>query len=98
MPKLPLCPYCGARFLYPDVKRTSNGQTGICPHCGKEFRISGRRRRAVLYAVSALALVGLNLLLLRIPSMNLLFLLAATAAGVAGALLLIPYTVRYGPL
>jgi DNA-directed RNA polymerase subunit RPC12/RpoP len=98
MLKLPLCPYCGARFLYPDVKRSKNGTTGTCPHCGRVFRIFGRGSRAVLFLVFALILIGLDLCLLSIPSINLTVLLAATILGVAGVRLLIPYTVRYGPL
>lgn len=98
MLKLPLCPYCGARFLYPDVRRSKNRKTGTCPNCGREFRISGGKGRAVLFPVCALVLVGLDVLLLQVPSMNLTFLLAVTALGVGVALLLVPYTVRYGPL
>lgn len=98
MLKLPLCPYCGARFLYPDVRRSKDRKTGTCPNCGREFRVSGGKRRIALFLVCALILTGLDVLLLRIPSMNLTFLLAATALGVAGILLLVPYTVRYGPL
>lgn len=98
MLKLPLCPYCGARFLYPDVRRSKGRKTGTCPNCGKTFRVSGGKGRALFYLVCALVLVGLDVLLLRVPSMNLTFLLAATALGVAGSLLLVPYTIRYGPL
>lgn len=98
MLKLPLCPYCGARFLYPDVRRSKDRKTGTCPNCGREFRVSGGKGRIALFLVCALILTGLDVLLLRIPSMNLTFLLAATALGVAGILLLVPYTVRYGPL
>lgn len=97
MLKLPLCPYCGARFLYPDVRRAQNKKSGTCPHCGKIFRVRGRPGRAVLYAVSALLLIGMDFGLIRIPSMNLTFLLTVTVLGVAGVRLLIPYTVRYEP-
>ncbi|QAT48290.1 hypothetical protein EQM14_00035 [Caproiciproducens sp. NJN-50] len=97
MLKLPLCPYCGARFLYPEVKKSRNKKSGVCPNCGKTFRIYSRTGRAVLYALSSFFLVGLDFFLLTIPAMNLTFLLAVTAAGVAGIRLLNPYTVRYGP-
>ncbi|WP_411676395.1 hypothetical protein [Caproicibacter sp.] len=97
MLKLPLCPYCGARFLYSEVRKSQNEKTGTCPHCEKPFRIGGGARRMVLYAVSALLLVGLNLCLLKLPSMNLIYLLAATVPGVAAVRLLVPYTVRFLP-
>ncbi|MFU0832018.1 MAG: Znf/thioredoxin-put domain-containing protein [Oscillospiraceae bacterium] len=98
MLKLPLCPYCGARFLYPEVRKTINNRKGICPHCGGTFRIYGKANRAALYAVSLLMLIGMNLCLIKIPSMNLTVLLLATIIGVMVTRLLIPYTVRYGPL
>ena len=98
MLKLPLCPYCGAGFLYPAVRRSKGRRTGTCPNCGKEFRIWGGKGRAVLFSACALVLVGLDVLLLRVPSMNLTFLLSVTVLGVVCALLLVPYTVRYGPL
>ncbi|MCI1954783.1 MAG: hypothetical protein LKJ21_00190 [Oscillospiraceae bacterium] len=96
--KLPLCPYCGARFLYPDVKRSMGAKTGTCPHCGKRFRISAGRGLAALLPAALLVLFGVDWFLLCIPDMNLLYLLAVTAAGVAAAYFLIPYTVRYRPL
>ena len=96
--KLPLCPYCGARFLYPDVRKAQNENRGVCPHCGKTFRIFGRAGRSVLYAVSALLLIGVNLCLMKLPSANLTVLLAVTILGVTAVRLLIPYTIRYGPL
>ena len=98
MLKLPLCPYCGARFLYPDVKKSKNRKNGVCPHCGETFRIYGRACRTVLYTVSFLLLIGMNFCLMKIPSMHLAFLLSATILGVVITWLLIPYTVRYGPL
>lgn len=97
MLKLPLCPYCNAEFLYPTVKKNMGNKTGSCPHCGRRFRIV-RKNAALLFTAAALVLVGCNLLLLRIESMNLLFLTAVTAGGVAGIYYLIPYTVRYRPL
>lgn len=97
MLKLPLCPYCGARFLYPQVRRLQNKKSGVCPHCGKTFRIYSRAGRTVLYTVSAFLLIGVDFFLLGIPAMNLTFLLAVTIAGVVGVGLLNPYTVRYRP-
>ena len=95
MLKLPLCPNCGARFLYPDVKRLMRTGSGTCPHCGKNFRTAGKPQRAVLFAAAALIMIVVNLLLLRIPSMNLFFLTVTTAAGVAVTGLLIPFTARF---
>jgi hypothetical protein len=92
--KLPVCPYCEARFLYPDVKQRMKLRTGVCPHCGKEFRVS-RRGLAIFLPCAAAALIALNCGLLTIPDMNLLFLCAVTAAGVAGAYFLLPFAVRF---
>lgn len=98
MLKLPLCPYCGATFLYPDVRKSQKNRTGVCPHCGGTFRIHKGAARAVLYTVSLFMLTALNYLLLQVQSINLTVLLAVTVLGVAGVRLLVPYTVRYGPL
>lgn len=97
MLKLPVCPYCGARFLYPDVKRSKGNKTGKCPHCGKKFHITAGRGLAVLLPAALLVLIGINFLLLCIPDMNLFYLLAVTAAGVIFTYFLIPYAVRYRP-
>jgi CXXC-20-CXXC protein len=93
--KLPLCPYCEARFLYPDVKDSKKQKTGICPHCKKEFRIVYRRREALLFLFALLLLVGVNWLLLTIPAMNFPFLMVITAIGIIITYFLIPYTVQY---
>lgn len=98
MLKLPLCPYCGAGFLYADVRRNRDRKTLSCPHCGKTFRVKGKRNRALLFLATGFLLVWFDWFLLSIPSMNLTVLFAATVPGVAAAWLLIPYTVRYGPL
>ncbi len=97
MLKLPLCPYCGARFLFPTVKQSQTKKTGICPHCGKEFRVS-RSWRWVLYLAALAVFVGLDCALLTIPSMNVPFLMVITAIGVIIIYFLIPYTVRYKKL
>lgn len=95
MLKLPLCPNCGARFLYPEVKQIMRAGSGTCPHCGKTFRAAGKPQRAVLFSAAALVMIAGNLLLLRIPSMNLFYLTVTTAAGVAVTGLLIPFTARF---
>jgi CXXC-20-CXXC protein len=94
MLKLPLCPYCGARFLYPDVKK-SKGKTGICPHCKKEFRITRGGRTALLIAAAVLVIIAINWIFLTLPTVNLPFLLIITAIGVTITWFLIPFTVQY---
>ena len=94
MLKLPLCPYCGARFLYPDVKSHRKSKTGICPNCNHKFKIDSKYKY-VLFLCAFLLLIGLNCLLLTLPSMNLWYLLVVTGIGVAVTRLLIPFTVRY---
>lgn len=98
MLKLPLCPYCEARFLYPEVKKSLRYRTGTCPNCGKTFRVAGKKNRALFFLIVALVLVGLNFLLMGIHSMNLSFLTVVTLLGVVAAWLLVPFTVRYRPL
>ncbi len=95
MLKLPLCPYCGARFLYGQVRRSRFRKTGICPHCGKRFRITSWRGMLFLLPAAVLAMVGVNLLLLQIPGMNLSVLSLFTVLGVTAVYFLLPYTVRY---
>ena len=94
MLKLPLCPFCGARFLYPTVKNSMKQKTGICPHCKQKFQIS-RTRRLFLYFAALVLVVGINWLLLTIPAMNFPFLMVITAVGVIITYFLIPYTVSY---
>lgn len=98
MLKLPVCPYCGARFFYPDAKKSRGSKTGTCPHCRKKFRVAAGRGLAVLLSAALIVLFGVNFLLLSIPDMNVFYLLAVTAAGVIITYFLIPYTVRYRPL
>ncbi len=94
MLKLPLCPYCGARFFYPDVKK-NRGRTGTCPHCKKEFRILRGGSTVLLFTAALLAIVGTNCFFLTLPSVSISFLLIITAIGVTVTWFLIPFTVRY---
>ena len=95
MLKLPLCPYCGARFLYGQVRRSRFRKTGTCPHCGKKFRITSWRGLLILLPAAVLLMVGVNLLLMQIPGMNLSVLSFVTALGVAATYFLLPFAVRY---
>lgn len=92
--KLATCPYCEARFLYPDVRKSLSRKTGVCPHCGKEYRVS-KRGFFVFLPLAALVLVALDFGLLSIPDMNMVFLCSVTVAGVVLAWLLLPFSVRY---
>lgn len=97
MLKLPLCPYCGARFLYPAVKQNRKQKTGVCSHCKKEFQVS-RSWQTLLFTAALVVIVGVNWLFLLIPSMSIPFLMVITAIGVIITYFLIPYTVRYKKL
>lgn len=94
MLKLPLCPYCSARFLYPDVKAIKGNKTGICPHCNSKFKINSKYKY-ILFLCAFFLLVGMNWLLLSVPSMNFCYLMAVTAIGVVAVYFLIPFTVRF---
>lgn len=97
MLKLPLCPYCRARFLYGQVRKSRFRKTGVCPHCGEKFRITSWRGLLALLPSAAVLMVGLNVLLMQIPEMSLPALSFVTAAGVTATYFLLPYTVRYVP-
>ena len=98
MLKLPLCPYCEARFLYSTVRDSRKQKTGVCPHCNKEFQVSRRGSTALLLLIAFLIMVTVNWLLLTIPAINLPFLMVITAIGVMITYFLLPYTVRYKKL
>lgn len=90
----PTCPYCRARFLYPDLKQRGKKRTGVCPHCGKPYRLS-RLARAV-YILGALAvLFAMDFGLLFLSDMNFPFLLVMTVLGVTAFYLLLPFSVRF---
>lgn len=97
MLKLPLCPYCGARFLYPTVKSSMAQKTGECSHCKNKFQIN-RARRNVLFLSALILIIAINWMFLSIPAMNFPFLMVITAIGVIITYFLIPYTVRYKKL
>ena len=92
--KTAVCPYCEARFLYPDVKKRMKHSTGDCPHCGGRYRVA-RGGTAVYLVVAFAVLIAMNLGLLSIGSMNLAFLLIATVLGVTVFYLLLPFSVRF---
>ena len=92
--KLPMCPYCEERFLYPDAKKRMESRTGVCPHCGKKYRVS-RLGPAIFILCAAAALIAVDFRLLSIPDMNLPVLGVITVAGVVAAYFLLPFFVRF---
>lgn len=94
MLRLPLCPYCGARFFYWQVRKNGFRKTGTCPYCRKKFCIE-KRGLLILLPAAVLVMVGVNFLLMRIPAMNLSAVSLFTALGVTAAYLLLPFAVRY---
>ena len=97
MPKLPVCPYCGAGFLYGQVRRKGLHGTDVCPNCGGTFRIRSLRGLALLLTAAVAVMVGVNILLMQIPDMNLSALSVVTALEVTATWLLFPFAVRYCP-
>lgn len=89
-----VCPFCEARFLYPDLKKRSRSRTGVCPHCGKTYRVS-RKYTAVFLIFGVAVLMAMDWGLLSLSGMNLIFLMAATILGVTAVYLLLPFTVRF---
>lgn len=94
MLKLPLCPYCGARFFYRTVKKTAKQKTETCSNCNKEFKIY-KKYQYLLFFAAFLILVAVNWFFLTAPAMNLVFLMVVTALGVGITWALIPFTIRY---
>ena len=92
--KLPTCPYCKARFLYPDAKKRMERRTGVCPNCGKKYRVS-RLGTAGFILCAAVLLIAVDFGLLSIPDMNLPVLCVITVAGVVAAYFLLPFFVRF---
>lgn len=95
MGRLPLCPHCGARFFYRDVKNSLRRKTGVCPHCKKAFLIRYRVRAFGLYAVLFVLFIGCNVFLLRFLNASPLFLIGSTALAVGLSLLLFPFAAAY---
>lgn len=94
--RLPLCPYCGARFFYGQVSRTKGERQGQCPHCSGKFVIAYKKQRAFLFLGAAAVAVPLNILLLWGLDVNSLIpLFVVTLITVVLAVLLVPFVVRY---
>ena len=99
MLRLPLCPYCKARFFYREVAKNRKEGRMECPHCHKTFLIKSRRPRAVLYGAAAVLAVACNVLLMYwIPFLTMPVLLCATLLILLAAWLLTPCAVRYQAL
>lgn len=94
--RLPVCPHCGARFFYKQIRRTKGNRQGQCPHCGGKFVIVYKKQRVFLFLGAAAVAVPLNILLLwGIQVKSLLPLFLITLLLVTLAALLTPFVVRY---
>jgi hypothetical protein len=92
---LPRCPHCGTREERKDVRLTARKKTAVCPVCGGQFAVC-TRGRLLWYGLCALALIGINVLLLYTMRYVTFWILAAiTACGLIGAWVFSPYAVRY---
>lgn len=93
--KLPLCPHCGTRFFYDDVKKTVKEKKGKCPNCKKKFTVSYKLGYVLLFVFVVITAILLNLLLLKMGVQTLWVLLIADAIYLVIAYLLRFYTVKY---
>lgn len=94
--RLPLCPHCGARFFYTQVKKAKKQDTMICKHCKKQFQISYKKGTVLLIVLAILILIILNMLLLAyFPLTNIVGLFLVTIMGISITYFFIPYTVRF---
>lgn len=94
--RLPICPSCGARFLYLQVRQNRKEKIVVCPHCKKKLRVSYKKNTALLILFAVLILIGVNYLILAItPYINFIGLFIVTFVGVIITYFLIPFTVRY---
>jgi uncharacterized protein (DUF983 family) len=99
MYKLPLCPYCGSRFLYGQVRDAANKPSLQCGYCKRTITVEYKKYRNRHFLISALVMVLINIGMLALLSMTdatvLPYLLVLTVIMVCVAYLLLPYTVRF---
>lgn len=96
MLKLPICPYCHAVNSYNDVRKSAKAKAKRCHHCNAMYRVSYLLGRIILLMIVGIILVAFNLLILYTSQgLNLHLMLIVTAVGVALAVMLFPFTVRY---
>lgn len=99
MYKLPLCPYCGSRFLYGQVRDAAKKPSLQCGYCKRTIAVKYKKYRNRHFLISALVMVLINIGMLALLSMTdatvLPYLLVLTVIMVCVAYLLLPYTVRF---
>lgn len=99
MYKLPLCPYCGSRFLYGQVRAAAKKPSLQCGYCSRTITVEYKKYRNRHFLISALVMVLVNIAVLAILSNTdahvLPYLLVLTVIMVCISYGLLPYTVRF---
>lgn len=97
--KLPICPYCHAVTRYSDVKRTTHDKIIKCHHCNKNYRVSYLKGRIILILIVCIALIIINIFLLKqTQGITIQFLAICDAVIVFISILFFPFTVKYEEL
>lgn len=97
--RLPICPYCHAVTRYSDVKRTTHNKIIKCHHCNKNYLVSYLKGRIILISIVSIALIVINIFLLKqTTGVTIPFLAIGDAVVVLVAVFLFPFTVRYEEL
>lgn len=97
--KLPICPYCHAVTRYSDVKRTTHDKIIKCHNCNKNYRVSYLKGRIILILIVCIALIIINIFLLKqTQGITIQFLAICDAVIVFISILFFPFTVKYKEL
>lgn len=97
--RLPICPYCHALTRYGDVKRTTHNKIIKCHNCKKNYQVSYLKGRIILILIVSIALIVINIFLLKqTAGITLPFLAIGDAIVILVAVFLFPFTVKYKEL
>lgn len=97
--KLPICPYCHAVTRYGDVKRTAHDKIRKCHHCSKNYRVSYLKGRIILLSIVCVALIIINIFLLKqTTGVTIPFLAIGNAVIIFISVFFFPFTVKYKEL
>ena len=93
---LPTCPYCGERFSYKVAMKSKGKEDMQCSNCRQNFKVTLETPFSILITVIVLIVVAVNVFLsLFLPGMNIFYMMAVMAAGIAAAIILLPFVIRF---
>ena len=99
MYKLPLCPYCGSRFLYGQVRDAAKKTSLQCGYCKRTITVAYKKHRNRHFLLSILVMILVNIgtlaILSNTDSLVLPYVLVLTVIMVCISYYLLPYTVHF---